>query len=87
MARSPRHRPASTPKHLALMALTAVVPVALTCSAVYYAISREWAAGFLPDAVTVVPLPVAAVLSVAFVCALPAVWVAQRKGVAAQTRT
>ena len=80
--RFPKHRPASTPKHiahLALMALTAVVPVALACSAVYYAITREWAQGFLPDALTLVPFDVAAVLSTALVCTLPAVWVCQSK--------
>ena len=57
MARFPRHRPTSNPKHLALMALTAVVPMALACSAVAYAITRDWAQGFLPDAVTLVPFP------------------------------
>ena len=53
-------------------------------SAVYYAITRDWADDFLPDAVTVVPFPVAAVLSTALVCTLPAVWVCQRKTVAVE---
>ena len=66
------------------MAVTAAVPVALACSAVYYAITREWAQGFLPDALTVVPIPVAAVLSTALVCTLPAIWVCQRKSVAVE---
>ncbi len=38
----------------------------------------------LPDALTVVPFPVAAVLSTALVCTLPAVWVCQRKSVAVE---
>ena len=80
----PKHRPASTTKHLALMALTAAVPVALACSAVGYAVTRAWAQGFLPDALTVVPFPVAAVLSTALVCTLPAVWVCQRKSMAVE---
>ena len=84
IARFPKHRPASKLKHLALMALTAAVPVALSCSAVFYAITRYWAQGFLPDTLTVVPFPVAAVLSTALVCTLPAVWVQQRKAVAVE---
>ena len=64
------------------MAVTAAVPAALSCSAVDYAITREWAGGFLPDAVTLVPFPVAAVLSTALVVALPAIWVCQRKSAA-----
>ena len=84
MARFPKHRPTSPAKHLALMAVTAAVPAALACYAVYYAITREWAQGFLPDTVTLVPFPVAAVLSTALVCVLPAVWVGQRKVVAVE---
>ena len=82
MTRFPKHRPASRVKHLALMAVTAAVPAALACSAVHHAITREWAQGFLPDAVTLVPFPLAAVLSTALVCVLPAVWVCQRKSAA-----
>ena len=79
-ARFPKHRPTSTLKHLALMAVTAAAPAALSCSAVYYAITREWAHGFLPDTLTLVPFPVAVLLSTALVCVLPAVWVCSRKG-------
>ena len=61
------------------MAVTAAVPVVLACSAVCYAITRDWAQGFLPDKLTLVPFPVATVLSTALVCVLPAVWVCQRK--------
>ena len=61
------------------MALTALVPVALSCSAVYHAITQSWAYGFLPYALTVVPFPVAAVLSAALPSTLLAVWVCQRK--------
>jgi hypothetical protein len=82
MARFPKDRPASTPKHLGLLVLTAAAPVALSCSAVLYAITRDWAQGFLPDTLTLVPFPVAAVLSTALVVTLPAVWVCQRKSVA-----
>jgi hypothetical protein len=81
MARFPKHRPTSTFKHLALMALTAAVSVSLSCSAVGYAITRDWGQGFLPDTLTLVPFPVAAVLSTALVVTLPAVWVCQRKSV------
>ncbi len=56
--------------------------VKLACSAVHHAITRDWAQDLLPDAVTLVPFPMAAVLSTAFVSALPAVWVCQRKSVA-----
>ena len=38
-----------------------------------------------PDAVALVPFPVAAVLSTALVAALPAVWVCQRKIIAPQS--
>ena len=64
-----------------------MVPTALACSAVLYAITRPWAQGFLPDAVTLVPFPVAAVLSVGLVCFLPAVWVCSRKGLAVEGTT
>ena len=57
----------------------AAFPVFLSCSAVQHATTREWAQAFLPDAVTLVPFSVAAVLSTALVCVLPAVWVCQRK--------
>ncbi len=67
-------------KQAALFALTASVPTALACSAVGYAVTRDWAQGFLPDPVlTVLPFPVAAVLSVAFACILAAVGVCWRK--------
>ena len=82
MGRFPKHRPTSTTKHLALMAVTALIPVALSCAAVYYAITRDWAHGFLPDTLTLVPFPVAAVLSTALAVTLPAVWVRQRKSAA-----
>ena len=81
MALLPKRRPAGTPKHLGRMAVTAAVPLALSCSAVHYAITRDWAQGFLPDTLTLVPFPVAAVLSTALVVMLPAVWVCQRKSV------
>ncbi len=81
-ARYPRHRPANVLQHLALMGFVAAVPVASACAAVYYAVTREWAQLFLPDALTLVPFPVAALLSTALVVALPAAWVCQRKSVA-----
>lgn len=81
-ARFPKHRPASTHKQLTHIAWTALVPGVLACFAVHHAITREWAQGFLPDAVTLVPFPVAAVLSTALVVTLPAIWVCQRKSVA-----
>jgi hypothetical protein len=82
MARSPRYRPESTPKHLALVALTAAIPAWWTCVPVHHAITRDWAQGFLPDTLTLVPFPVAALLSTALAVTLPAIWVCQRKSVA-----
>ena len=55
------------------------VPSALACYAVGYAVTRKWAQGFLPDAVTLVPFQTAAVLSAAFCCVLAAVWACWRK--------
>ncbi len=75
-------RPKATSKHIALIALSAAAPVALACTAVGYAITRNWAARFLPESLTLVPFPVAAVLSTALVCVLPAVWLRQRKPIA-----
>ena len=79
----PRHRPASKPKQAALLALVATPPSLLACWAVYYAVTREWAHGFLPDAPFVAfPLPVALVTSLSFVLLLVSVWVCQRKPLA-----
>ncbi len=79
-ARFPRHRPVSKLKQTAHLALTAAVPSTLACGAIGYAVTREWAQGFLPDPVlTAVPLPVATVLSVGFVCVLAAVGICWRK--------
>ncbi len=86
MARFPKHRPPSTPGHLDLMAFATVLPVGLACEAVLYAITSPWAQGFLPDNLTLVPFPVAAVLSTALVVTLPAVWVCQRKSVAPEAK-
>jgi hypothetical protein len=78
-ARFPRHRPVSGLRRVALLTLTAAVPNALVCGAVGYAVTREWAQGFLPEALTLVPFPIAAVLSTALVITLPAIWVCGRK--------
>ncbi len=83
--RYPRHRPVGRFPKLAFFTTAGFAPAAVMCSAVYYAITREWAQGFLPDTLTLVPFPVAAVLSTALVCALPAVWVCQRKTSAPQS--
>ena len=45
-------------------------------AAVYYATTRSWAGGFLPDPVlTLVPLPVACTLTAMFLCGLAALFV------------
>jgi hypothetical protein len=43
------------------------------------AITQEWAEDFLPDTLTLVPFPLAAVLSTALACVLTGLWVCQRK--------
>ena len=61
--------------------LVAALPVAVTCSGAHYAVTREWAGGFLPDlpAFVLLPLPVVVVLSLALCCVLAATWACQRK--------
>ncbi len=67
-------------KQIALFALTAVVPVGVVCGAIAYAVTRDWAQPYLPDAVlSVLPFPAAATLSGGFFCALGAVWACWRK--------
>ena len=71
---------------LVYVASMACIPTALACSAVYYAITREWAQGFLPDEfIVLLPFHVSAVLSTGFVCVLAAVWVCWRKSPAAES--
>ncbi len=79
LGRYPRQRPRSKNRHLAFMGLTAVVPVILGSYSVLEAVTQDWAEGFLPDTLTFVPFPVAAVLSTAMVCGLLSIWVCQRK--------
>jgi hypothetical protein len=86
MARVPKQRP-SSPRELALLAVTAAVPTVLCGLAVLQGSTRDWAQGFMPDALTLVPLPVAAVLSMALVHVLLAVWVRQRKSGATEEST
>ena len=69
--------------YLALLGVTAALPAAVSCSAVSHCITQNWAQGFLPASLTLVPFPVAAVLSTALVVALPAIWVCHRKTLAA----
>ena len=80
--RFPRTRPTTKPLQVVHLAAVALIPTLIASSAVYYATTRQWAQGFIPDPVlTVLPFPVAAVLSVAFVCVLAAIWACQRKSV------
>jgi hypothetical protein len=78
-SRFPARRPASVLEQLALIGATAVLPVVVTCSAVHYAVTREWAQGYLPDSLVLVSFPVAATLSMALVGVLASVWICQRK--------
>jgi hypothetical protein len=59
------------------MAVTASIPVPVACSAVYYAVTREWAQYFLPEAF--VSFPAVAVVATALVCVLASVWICHRK--------
>jgi HEAT repeat protein len=79
-SRFPRRRSSSRSKALAELSLTAFVPIFAVCGLTGHAVSRSWAEGFLPEpALSVLPFPVAAVLTAGFVCALVAVWVCWRK--------
>jgi hypothetical protein len=78
LARFPKRRLVSATKRLGLMGLAAASPVVVACSAVFYATTRDWAEGFLPDTLTLVPFPVAAVLSTALVMTLLTLWACQR---------
>ena len=69
-----------------MFALVSVLPTILACWAVYYAVTRPWVQGFLPDLpITQLPLAVAAVLSVGFCTVLAAVWACGRKPVEASS--
>lgn len=79
LARFPRHRPTRRSRRVTLIALTAALPIALTGGGAGYVLTREWVQDFLPGTLTIVSLPMAVILSIAFVSFLASVWVCQRK--------
>lgn len=79
MSRFPRPR---TTQERIFNLVAATLPTLLAPWAVHHAVTRDWVQGFLPDPIfTLLPFPVAAVLSTAFLCILAAVWACARKPV------
>lgn len=75
----PRRREDAALARVVMLGVTAIVPSVVAGASILHVLTRGWAQGYLPGSpLTVVPLPVAAVLSVLFCCVLATVWAAQR---------
>ena len=80
-----RQRPARLLEQLAVLAAISVPPTVIAGCFVCFALTREWAQGFLPDLpMNLLPVPAAAVLSVCFCTVLASVWTVWRRPLAVE---
>ncbi|MBL4846756.1 MAG: HEAT repeat domain-containing protein [Planctomycetes bacterium] len=72
--------PSPTMERVAWIGLVASIPTALAGFGIHHVFSQPWVQGYLPDSLFVVlPLPLAAMGSVAICCVLPAIWVCTKR--------